>query len=345
MTGPSGGGPTRASTGGAGGGPGRRGSLLESLLADPLDPGYADAARRRAREWTGSDGTGSTDPGRPGKSDPARTDRILVAVGAALIGLILVVAYLHATHSAPVDARTRADLRGRVAAAEREGDDLDRQAQSLAAKADALRGAALGGGPDAAALTRAEAAAGRVAVRGPGVRVVLGNPLPSASTSPTGRPGSTPIGAVSALTDVDVRAVVNELWRDGAEAVAVNGVRLLPTSAIRFAGEAVLVDFRPITSPYRIEAIGDSDRLITSFTDSPVAGRYRTLASAGGYEFTSGQVSSLRLPAGVAAPVRYARRPSTSAPSSSAPSSSAPSSGAPSSSAPSTSSPSQAGPS
>ena len=57
-----------------------------------------------------------------------------------------------------------------------------------------------------------------------------------------------------------MRSVVNELWSDGAEAIAVNGIRLTPTSAIRFAGDAVLVDFQPITSPYRIDAIGDADR-------------------------------------------------------------------------------------
>ena len=65
------------------------------------------------------------------------------------------------------------------------------------------------------------------------------------------------------LTDRDVRGVVNELWPDGAEAIAVNDVRLTPDRAIRFAGEAVLVDFQPITSPYMIGAIGDADELTT----------------------------------------------------------------------------------
>ena len=82
-----------------------------------------------------------------------------------------------------------------------------------------------------------------------------------------------------------MRSVVNELWRDGAEAIAVNGMRLTPTSAIRFAGDAVLVDFQPIASPYTIEAIGDGRRLATAFAASAVASRYQTLAGVDGIGF------------------------------------------------------------
>ena len=34
-------------------------------------------------------------------------------------------------------------------------------------------------------------------------------------------------------------------------------MRLTSTSAIRFAGVAILVDFRPLTPPYVISALGD----------------------------------------------------------------------------------------
>ena len=101
----------------------------------------------------------------------------------------------------------------------------------------------------------------------------LGNPPTPTTVATTGRAGTTPIASAAALTDLDVRAVVNELWHDGALAVAVNGIRLTPTSTIRFAGLAVLVDFQPVTAPYTVTAIGDPDALITGFTDSAVADR------------------------------------------------------------------------
>ena len=40
-------------------------------------------------------------------------------------------------------------------------------------------------------------------------------------------------------------------------------------SAIRSAGEAILVDYRPLSPPYRISAIGDPDTLQTRFSDGP----------------------------------------------------------------------------
>ena len=38
------------------------------------------------------------------------------------------------------------------------------------------------------------------------------------------------------------KCLVNGLWQAGAEAISINGQRLTSTSAIRFAGQAILVD-------------------------------------------------------------------------------------------------------
>ena len=71
------------------------------------------------------------------------------------------------------------------------------------------------------------------------------------------------------MRDDDLQLVVNALWAAGAEAISINGQRLGPTTAIRFAGEAVLVDFRPVTNPYEISAIGDPDTLSLDVPDGP----------------------------------------------------------------------------
>ena len=47
--------------------------------------------------------------------------------------------------------------------------------------------------------------------------------------------------------------------RQGAQAIAINGVRLTSVTAIRTAGEAILVDYRPLEPPYRIDAVGPAD--------------------------------------------------------------------------------------
>lgn len=268
--------------------------LLVDLVTNPVDLGYAQAARRRgggpSRRWY---------------------DGALVAVGCAVIGFLLVLAYVHTHRAAPQAAKVRASLIQRVHAAQSQDADLADTARRLSARLDTVRGSALpGAAGSSGALDRDQLLAGQVAVTGPGLRVRLADPPAPTATAEPGRGGSVPITATSILSDRDVRSVVNQLWSDGAEAIAVNGVRLTPTSAIRFAGQAVLVDYIPVTSPYVIDAIGPSDRLDTGFASSAVASRYQTLAGADGLGFHFGQVSRLRLPASAAVSPRFAHVPS-----------------------------------
>jgi len=65
----------------------------------------------------------------------------------------------------------------------------------------------------------------------------------------------------------DLQIIVNGLWQAGAEAISVNGHRLTSRAAIRFAGAAILVDYRPLTRPYVITAIGDPSSLSVEFAD------------------------------------------------------------------------------
>ncbi len=57
----------------------------------------------------------------------------------------------------------------------------------------------------------------------------------------------------------DIRTIVEALWGAGAEAVAVNGERLTPTSAIIDVGASLLVNSAYLTPPYQITALGASD--------------------------------------------------------------------------------------
>jgi uncharacterized protein YlxW (UPF0749 family) len=263
--------------------------LLVDLVTDSADPGYAEAAARRG-------------PDAPGRW----FDRPAITLGCLLVGFTLAIAYVHTHRAAPAAAKVHGDLVARVRAAQASGGALEAKAQRLGTQINRVRDRALPGTSLGVQLRRAELLAGATPAAGPGLRVQLGNPPRPTVTPDNGRRGPTPIGEVQILTDRDVRSVVNELWHDGAEAISVNDVRLTPTSAIRFAGQAVLVDFTPITSPYTIDAIGDSDVLVTSFADSDVAGRYHTLAAADGISFSWSEQRKLHLPGTAPATPRYA---------------------------------------
>ena len=267
--------------------------LIADLVTNTLDPGYAAAAQHRgptpSRRWF---------------------DRPAVAIGCALIGFTLVVAYIHTHRGAPEAAKVHDSLVARVRAAQDRNDGLAAQAQRLNGALTTLRDQALSGnGALSRQLDRDQLLAGQTAAVGPGLQVALTEPPPTSGSSQPGRAGSIPIGASNILTDRDVRSVVNELWADGAEAISVNNVRLTPTSAIRFAGEAVLVDFAPITSPYQIRAIGNADNLATGFASSDVASRYQTLSSAEGIGFEFTEHTSLTLPGSPAVALRFAHPP------------------------------------
>jgi uncharacterized protein YlxW (UPF0749 family) len=58
------------------------------------------------------------------------------------------------------------------------------------------------------------------------------------------------------IYDSDVQLLVNALWATGAESISINNRRLTSTSAIRSAGDAILVNYQPLLPPYKIAAIG-----------------------------------------------------------------------------------------
>jgi uncharacterized protein YlxW (UPF0749 family) len=57
----------------------------------------------------------------------------------------------------------------------------------------------------------------------------------------------------------DVRTLVEELWAAGAEAIAVNGERITPSSAIIDIGPSILVNAAYLAAPYQVTAIGPED--------------------------------------------------------------------------------------
>lgn len=103
--------------------------------------------------------------------------------------------------------------------------------------------------------------------RGPGLIVRLADA--------EGATRADPADADFLIQDVDLQAVVNALWAAGAEGIAVDGQRIVSTSAIRNAGAVVRLNYKVLTSPYHVEAIGDPEALRGRFERSGIARRFR----------------------------------------------------------------------
>jgi uncharacterized protein YlxW (UPF0749 family) len=116
--------------------------------------------------------------------------------------------------------------------------------------------------------------AGTAPLEGPGVVVTLDDS--SAARSPTGDPNDL------IVHEADIQTVVNGLWAAGAEVLAINGERLTATSAVRCAGNTLLLHGTLHTPPYQIAAIGEPATLAASFARQPGVDRLAASADAFG---------------------------------------------------------------
>ncbi|WP_203706245.1 DUF881 domain-containing protein [Asanoa iriomotensis] len=260
--------------------------FLSELFSNPLDPGYADAAARRAKEG----------PPTGWRQGARRTTAVLVA---GLIGVLFAVAYRQTVEDEPRRSQARADLVSQIKQRQETTDSLRAQADRLRDEVARERDAALGA--DQAAQRRdTEAATGLRRVSGDGLVVRLAD-------SPDVDEGGD-ANDLGRIFDRDLQLVTNALWASGAEAIAINDQRLTATSTIRKAGGAILVDFRPVTSPYEIRAIGDSD-LEDKFRDTTAAALMRKVADAEHIGFDTRRADDLNLPAATEPQLNYATRP------------------------------------
>jgi uncharacterized protein YlxW (UPF0749 family) len=98
-------------------------------------------------------------------------------------------------------------------------------------------------------LEQARIDGGLVQIAGPGLAFRLEDASGAAGSG----------SADGLVTSRDVRALVQELWLAGAEAVSVNGERIVTTTAILDIGNSVLVNSAYLAPPYEIKAIGPTD--------------------------------------------------------------------------------------
>lgn len=262
--------------------------FLTDLLRNPLDPAYAAAAERRAARG-------------PEPAWARVSSRLVSLLTVAVVGFLLSMAYQHVVAAEPESSRTRAELVAEVRSRQQTTDELSRRAEQLRDEVDRQREAALAS-DEATRLRNLAAAAGLGRVRGDGV-VIEVRDAPAAVDPVTGQPRGDDLGRV---LDRDLQAIANALWDAGAEAIAINDQRLSSTSTIRAAGSAILVDFKPVTSPYRVAAIGPGD-LDRRFDRSPTGELFRQLVRRYKMSIEVRQQDDLTLPAATDPQLRSAR--------------------------------------
>ncbi len=247
-------------------------NILDRLISEAQADDYALAQR-----------AGPTTRGNP----------FVAALLFGLIGLLLVTAFWQRQTVLPAAEERRAQLVERIRVQGEAAEASQVQAAQLRSTVSQLQQLATDGlGEDFAQQLRAvEIATGFVGLSGPGAVVTMDDAVP-----PLPR-GVDP--AEAKVLDIDMQSVVNGLWQAGAQAIAINGVRLTSVTAIRTAGEAILVDYRPLEPPYRIDAIGPVD-LADRFAQEQAGDDLAQLGKDYGIQSDVSEAEELTVPASTA---------------------------------------------
>nr|WP_184843294.1 DUF881 domain-containing protein [Kribbella solani] len=260
-------------------------SLLNNLMAHPIDEGYAAAARTR--------------PNQDGKSARSRYRyRAMLVAATVVLGFLLAVAAAQNYRAAPEAEKQRKELITRINQADTRLSDLRNRQSGLADEVRGLQASGLSNDSSGAALQQKlddlELQTGAIAATGPGIKAVIDDA--KNADAKEGR-----------ILDVDLQQLVNGLWTAGAEAISVNGHRITSLTAIRGAGSAITVDYSSLTPPYTVLAIGDTATMPARFAQSSGGQWVQYLVSNFDVRSTITTEDSLLVPADATIALRYAK--------------------------------------
>lgn len=197
-----------------------------------------------------------------------KRDQLILSAVFAVLGILLATLFYTSQQAQkPLQSTRKQELISIIR-------ELEAKRESLKGELDTLRKQLSSQEKQAAAIQgtlatftkdqeRLSLAAGLLPLTGKGLTISLGD-------SPTVPLNQNPNDYI--IHDSDIRVVLNALWAAGAEAIAVNNQRIVSSTAIRCAGNTILINSTRCASPYIIYAIGDPSLMARGLdTDLDVA--------------------------------------------------------------------------
>jgi uncharacterized protein YlxW (UPF0749 family) len=166
---------------------------------------------------------------------------------------------------------------------------------ALRTRIDALAAQHAQNPADTTRLQALEQTVGLGPLSGAGLTVTLNDAPPGATAKVPGVPQPQPDDLV--VHQQDLQAVVNALWRGGAQGIQVQDQRLIATSAVRCVGNQLILQGRVYSPPYVIKAVGDRRTLFASVNTDPALQVYLQYVAAYGLGWKLDQPAATALPA------------------------------------------------
>lgn len=218
-----------------------------------------------------------------------RPGRVVTALVCVVIGLMVSVSSLNA-RGFDLRPGRNTQLVDVIRDGSRRNAELTREVAALRAEVDDLASRAAEEPESGGRLAETGGYAGAHPVTGPGFTVTL-----------TDAPSSVQVPGVDddllVVHQQDIQAVANVLWLAGAEAMTIQGQRVIATTGIKCVGNSVVLHGTPYAPPYVISAIGDPDRLAEGLAVSPYLRVYRQHAEAYNLGYQQKREGALFLPA------------------------------------------------
>lgn len=169
----------------------------------------------------------------------------------AIIGFILAVQFRQVRDSqATVPNQRLEEVSGRLIQVEEERDELANRLEILQRETNSAANQEL--------ISELKIQACVTALQGEGIIVKMDD------STRVAKSGENP--NLYLIHDDDLLRVINELKAAGAEAISINGQRLIATSEIRCAGPTLSVNNVRSSPPYEIHAVGDKKSLENAIT-------------------------------------------------------------------------------
>ncbi|WTP58868.1 DUF881 domain-containing protein [Streptomyces phaeochromogenes] len=145
-----------------------------------------------------------------------------------------------------------------------------------------------------AKLAALEKNAGTQKLKGEALTVTLNDAPPNATAKLPGYPEPQPDYLV--IHQQDLQAVVNALWQGGAKGIKVMDQRLISTSAVRCVGNTLILQGRVYSPPYKIQAVGDPEKLQKALSASKAIQNYMVYVNVYGLGWKVDEDGTVTLP-------------------------------------------------
>jgi uncharacterized protein YlxW (UPF0749 family) len=222
--------------------------------------------------------------------------KTVLALGAAALGLLITVSLVQSNEQLQSQEADRDILIEQVSVRRDWVAQLQDTVAKLETDARALREQS---GILAEEALDAELSSTQAAIQAGGT-VEVGSGLTITATD-----GSTPEGRIR---DTDLVLLVSGLWQAGATAVVINGERLTALSAVRNSGSAIHVNGIPLSPPYEVIALGNSQTLEARLLESEHGRQWNELVGAFRFGYRVAPISSMAVPAADPVQPRFAQR-------------------------------------